>query len=150
MATIYVDAGMNSYGGQTTYALRAAFVPDTTDPNVIIDLRVIEPGGTAVSTITPYNTALGSQLFATGKLGPGPRVYMLPSMEKGDFDVTITFEGPDEHGPLHGYLYLHRQPRPFVEVWERHDVLLQRAGDRFSLTFPVDGPALSEVSTPRP
>jgi len=147
MGTMSVDAGI--YPNAQRYALRMAFVPENAENGLLINFQVSEPGGTIVSTISPYGSPLGSQLYTlAGKSGPSPRVYILPVAEPGDFRVEITHEGPSNAGPARGKLYLFKTPKPFAEYWEQHNVLIPRVGESFDLTFTIDQLPTGDLTIP--
>jgi len=137
------------YPNAQRYALRMAFVPENAENGLLINFQVSEPGGTIVSTISPYGSPLGSQLYTlAGKSGPSPRVYILPVAEPGDFRVEITHEGPSNAGPARGKLYLFKTPKPFAEYWEQHNVLIPRVGESFDLTFTIDQLPTGDLTIP--
>jgi tetratricopeptide (TPR) repeat protein len=145
LASVYVDGG-GAYG--TRYALRAAFVPDSISPDQVVDFRVVEPGGNVVSSIMPYNSALGSQLISYSKTGGAPRVYWLPSYDKGSFQFEISYESAQGTKPLLGKLYLHRIPRSGLEYWEQYELRLDRVGAREQLTISIDDVPKAAVFAP--
>lgn len=150
LRSFYVDFSVVSYSGTANaYALRVAFVPDTTAPDVIADLRITEPGGYLISALSPYNSALSSQLYmGYGRVGPGPRVYFLPQAVEGAFRIEVSHGGPVDLGPLRGRLFVHKIPRPFTEYWSQYDVVLEHSGESWSTEVVIDAPPQGDRVAP--
>ena len=131
-----VDSSGLYSAGPPSYSVRIALVPDP-DNTSVIDFSIEEPGGTILSHIVTYNSALGSSLyFRNNKVGT--RVYYLPTMEiKGIYTVKMKLQDAGQSTtPVK--LYVHRVPKPHEEYWEVHEFNFTNVGEEQSVRFDVE------------